>query len=300
MERRGLVSDLHEVFGDALFEEHDVTTTDLRETASNPQTVSRGDRQAVPRVPRRARVHAGLASRVSDGGDLLGIDPARLPSEEVSDVLAENQNYFPELEEAAETAGPGGGLERPDPYPGPRCDTSRNATESQSRSPRSRATSRRCGWYDPARKRLHVSEILPPHARNFQLAHQLGLLHFTEDFERVIAKSRLTTPDSVALCRVALANYFASALLMPYGPFLESARRLRYDIELLEHRFGASFEQVCHRLTTCAARARRACPSTSSASTSPGNISKRFSGVGHPLRAFLGPLPALERAQRRS
>ena len=31
-------------------------------------------------------------------------------------------------------------------------------------------------WYDPARKRLYVSEILPPRSRNFQLAHQIGLL----------------------------------------------------------------------------------------------------------------------------
>ena len=42
----------------------------------------------------------------------------------------------------------------------------------------------------------------------------------------------------MALCRVALANYFAGALLMPYEPFLEAARAVRYDIELLAHRFG--------------------------------------------------------------
>src|SRR5439155_4377216 len=60
----------------------------------------------------------GIASRVSDGGDLLGIDPARLPSEEVSDVLQENRNYFPELESAAERLSEEAGLERPDIYPG--------------------------------------------------------------------------------------------------------------------------------------------------------------------------------------
>src|SRR6187431_1240297 len=35
-----VISDLHEVFGDGLFETHDVTTADLRDMASN-ETVSR-------------------------------------------------------------------------------------------------------------------------------------------------------------------------------------------------------------------------------------------------------------------
>jgi transcriptional regulator with XRE-family HTH domain len=89
-----LVSDLHEVFGDALFEAHDVTTTDLRETAAN-ETVSRAIVKLYHAYRDALESMQGIASRVSEGGDLLGIDPARLPSEEVSDVLQQNQNYFP-------------------------------------------------------------------------------------------------------------------------------------------------------------------------------------------------------------
>ena len=37
---------------------------------------------------------------------------------------------------------------------------------------------------------------------------------------------------------------------MPYEPFLEAAQAVRYDIDLLGRRFGASFEQVCHRLVS--------------------------------------------------
>ena len=47
-----------------------------------------------------------------------------------------------------------------------------------------------------------------------------------------------------------LASYFAGAVAMPYDRMLEAARDERYDLELLGHRFGASFEQVCHRLTS--------------------------------------------------
>ena len=51
------------------------------------------------------------------------------------------------------------------------------------------------------------------------------------------------------IARIALAGYFAGAVLMPYERFLEAATQERHDIELLGHRFRVSFEQVCHRLT---------------------------------------------------
>jgi predicted transcriptional regulator/transcriptional regulator with XRE-family HTH domain len=283
-----LVSDLHEVFGDALFEAHDVTTTDLRETASN-ETVSRAIVKLYHAYRDSLESIQAVASQVSEGGDLLGIDPARLPSEEVSDVLQENQNYFPGLEEAAERLSAEAVLQRPDPYAGLVGYLERHGiTVAITPHPGDKSPMR---WYDPARRQLHVSEILPSHARNFQIAHQIGLLRFSEDLDRVIAKSRLTTPDSVALCRVAMANYFASAVLMPYGPFLESAKTLRYDIELLERRFGASFEQVCHRLTTMRRPGQEGVPFHFIRVDIAGNISKRYSASGIRFARFSGLCP---------
>ena len=46
------------------------------------------------------------------------------------------------------------------------------------------------------------------------------------------------------------ANYAAAALLMPYDRFLKACEDTRYDVDLLSHRFGTSFEQTAHRLTT--------------------------------------------------
>ena len=79
---------------------------------------------------------------------------------------------------------------------------------------------------------------------------------------------------------MALANYFAGALLMPYTPFLEAARAERYDIELLAHRFRASFEQVCHRLTALRRPGAEGVPLHFLRIDIAGNISKRFSGSG--------------------
>ena len=56
--------------------------------------------------------------------------------------------------------------------------------------------------------------------------------------------------EARALARVGLANYFAGALMLPYRRFLTEAQTLRYDVERLQSRFGVTFEQVCHRLST--------------------------------------------------
>lgn len=283
-----VISDLHEVFGDGLFEAHDVTTTDLRETASN-ETVSRAIVKLYHAYRDALESVQAVAAKVSEGGDLTGIDPARLPSEEVSDVLQENQNHFPTLEEAAERLSAEAGVERPDAYPGLLRLLAKEGIEVRIAPHAGVRSSMRS--YDPEHRRLNLSEILSPHARNFQIAHQIGLLRLKEEFDRIIARSRLTTPDSVVLCRVALANYFAAALLMPYGPFLESARGFRYDIELLERRFGVSFEQVCHRLTTLRRPGQEGVPFHFIRVDIAGNISKRYSASGIRFARFSGLCP---------
>ncbi len=283
-----LIADLHEVFGDTLFEAQDVTTTDLRETASN-EPVSRAIVKLYHAYRDALESIQAVASKVSDGGDLTGIDPARLPSEEVSDVLQEHQNHFPALEEVAERLAEQAELERPNAYPGLlRLLAEDGISVELAPHPAARSAMR---YYDPAGRRVHLSEMLTGYARNFQLAHQIGLLRLKREFDRIVEKSRLTTPDSLTLCRVALANYFAAALLMPYRAFLESARTFRYDIELLERRFGVSFEQVCHRLTTLRRPGEEGVPFHFIRVDIAGNISKRYSASGIRFARFSGLCP---------
>ncbi|MDQ6891686.1 MAG: short-chain fatty acyl-CoA regulator family protein [Acidobacteriota bacterium] len=285
-ERR--IADLHEVLGDALFAEHDVTTTDLRELAGNA-AVSR----AVVTLYRAYRDSLeslqALASTVTEGGEPLGIDPARLPSEEVSDLLQENQNHFPELEEAAERLTRDAALVRAQVFSGLLQHARAALGIEVLISPHGEKTAMR--RFDPASRRLSVSEVLPRHTRDFQIAHQIGLLTLGQEFDRILGRSRLTTPDSISLGRIALASYFAGAVLMPYAPFLESARSLRYDIELLSRRFGSSFEQVCHRLTTLRRLGAEGVPFHFVRVDIAGNISKRFSSSGIRFARFSGLCP---------
>jgi hypothetical protein len=283
-----IAADLQEVFGDPLFEEHDLTTADVRDLAVNPQ-VARAIVALYHAYRESVEARQALASLASDGGGLSGIDAARLPSEEVSDVIQKHLNYFPEIEQAAEkvardarlnAADAGAGLAR-------HLEKSFGVEIVITTGAEARAVRR----YDPDVRKLYLSEILPPRTRNFQLAHQIGLLSAAPVFSRIIAAARLTAPESATLCRIALANYFAGALLMPYMPFFESARALRYDIELLGHRFRTSFEQVCQRLTTLRRPGAKGIPFHFIRVDIAGNISKRFSASGIRFARFSGLCP---------
>ena len=103
--------------------------------------------------------------------------------------------------------------------------------------------------------------------------------------------SGLDSEEAQRLCRVALANYFAAALLMPYGAFHKTAEAARYDLRLLGRRFGTSFEQVCHRLTTLQRPGARGIPFFLIRVDNAGNVSKRFSAAGFHFARFGGTCP---------
>ncbi|HEV7766791.1 MAG TPA: helix-turn-helix transcriptional regulator, partial [Thermoanaerobaculia bacterium] len=96
-----IADSLQEVFADPLLEEHSVTTNDVRELAENP-AASRAIIALFHAYKSSVQSMRDLASQFYDGGVMHGIDPVHLPSEEASDVIQENLNYFPELEAAAE------------------------------------------------------------------------------------------------------------------------------------------------------------------------------------------------------
>jgi predicted transcriptional regulator len=146
--------------------------------------------------------------------------------------------------------------------------------------------------YDPAKKRITFSEVLPPRSRHFQLAHQIALIDHDELLSRLLAADPDLQGDSArTLARLALANYFAGAVLMPYEPFARAARAVRYDIEALGHRFRTSFEQICHRLTTLRRPGLEGIPFHFARVDLAGNLSKRFAGSGIRFARFSGACP---------
>ena len=286
-----IADSLQEVFADPLLEEHSVTTNDVRELAESP-AAARAVIALFHAYRSTVQSMRDLASQLYDGGVLQGIDPVHLPSEEASDVIQENLNYFPELEAAAEEIARQAQLDRSDMY---RSIVTRLRDRHRVEvvlTPVSgdRGFIRR---YDTDSRTLYLSQVLSPWSRQFQAAHQLGLIEGSGAIDAIVERSQknLNTPESVKLCRVALANYFAGALLMPYDAFYRMAEDVRYDIELLQHHYTASWEQVCHRLTTLRKQGATGVSFHFVRVDIAGNISKRFSGTGIRFARFSGSCP---------
>ena len=145
--------------------------------------------------------------------------------------------------------------------------------------------------FDPAARRLYVDGAQPTSTRTFQLAHQLALLEFRELIEQELERARFRSPAARDVCRIGLGNYAAGALMLPYRAFLEAAGALRHDVEQLQTRFGASFEQVCHRLSTLQRPGLKGVPFYFVRIDMAGNITKRHSATRLQFARFGGGCP---------
>jgi len=287
-----LVADLLEVFADPLFEGSGLTSTEVREVATASPNAGRAVLSLYRAYQSMRESADSLSTRLNEGEQDLtaGVERSNIPSEEVSDLLQFHMNHFPDLETGAEELWVKGKWVLDDLYGGlvRYLEKQLGVQVRIARGEAERGTLRR---YDSARKVLTLSELLPTRSRQFQLAHQIGLLTQKNRLDTIAADPRLTTDESRALARVALANYFAGAVLMPYAPFLQAAREERYDIDVMGRRFRVGFEQVSHRLTTLRRPGAEGVPFHMIRIDVAGNISKRFSASGIRFARFSGVCP---------
>jgi len=285
-----LTADLMEAFADSLFEAQPVSERDVRDFVGSTPEVAR----AVLRLHHAYSAARGsaemLAEEVVDRQDLAGIDRSGPPSELVSDLIQRHQNHFPELEAEAERLWKDAKLDSEDLF-GALADYLGKRLQVKVRVVTVNEMPSAVRRYDPERRELLISEVLRRGSRNFQLAHQVGLLTCSDTLDLMSREPALTSEESRSLCRVALANYFAAAVLAPYEEFRRAADKLRHDLDLLGHRFRISYEQVCHRLTTLNRKGAKGVPFDMVRIDLAGNISKKFIGTGIRLPRFGGLCP---------
>ena len=126
-------------------------------------------------------------------------------------------------------------------------------------------------------RQIQLSEMLDASARSFALAERLA----EEARPEIDALVKGAALDRVAerLYRRHLTSYFAAAVMMPYARFLRACEASGYDLELLQRRFGASFSQVAHRLTTLQRVGARGLPFFLLRVDRAGQVSKRYGGA---------------------
>jgi predicted transcriptional regulator/transcriptional regulator with XRE-family HTH domain len=278
--------ELMEAFSDPIFENAEMKASDVQELVATLPAVGR----AVLDVYEAYRRHLPADEQTSAGDDAADGGQVTIPSEEVTEFIQRRLNHFPEVETAAERLWSDNGLAVHSLQQGlTTLLRERHAVDVEIRhADQMKGRSRR---YDQHSRRLEISEMLAPSSRVFQIAHQIAYLGFHGVLDETLATGTFSGDEAKALARTALANYFAGAVLMPYQLFRDAARGTRYDVEVLKSRFGVSFEQVCHRLTTLRRPGAEGVPFHFIRVDIAGNISKRFSASGIHIARFGAACP---------
>jgi predicted transcriptional regulator/transcriptional regulator with XRE-family HTH domain len=272
-----LVHDLREALSDPALPAPP-PLADLRLAASNAPALAR----AVIDLHRAYRqTHERLASL----DEALGREDATLqpsPWEEVRDFFHYCDNYLDAVDRAAERfACPEGTRADPVPLAVAALERAGLAVDLADTPDLRRVEG----------GRVVLSSRAAPPTRVFQLLHQVALVAQDDLLEATLDLARFQTDTARGIAKTGLANYFAGAALLPYRAFLEAARAERHDLERLADLFGASIEQVAHRLSTLQRPGAKGVPFFFVRVDQAGTITKRHSATRLQFARFGGACP---------
>lgn len=280
-----LVVDLREALADPVFGEAVPNLQELKSVAAN--------------APDMARAVLALYEAYRKSNErLAGMDAAltRNPQssvqtayEEVRDFFHYADNYIDPLDRAAEALAGELGEFGPDrlrrliDY----CAETHNIRVVLSPP----ASGDRLLQFDRANRDLWINSHLDPSSQFFQIATVLCGLEQATLLDLLLDGASFKAGEARAIARMGLANYYAGALHMPYGAFLKAADGYRFDIEELARVFGASLEQVAHRLSTMQRPRERGVPFFFARVDAAGTITKRHSATALQFARFGGACP---------
>jgi len=274
-----MVSDMREALADPLFGDDLPPLADLRLTASNAPALARAFLELHSAY---RQTHERLASL----DEALGREDARSqssPWDEVRDFFHYCDNYIDAVDRAAERFAESDGQSGAQAHAIERL-SAMGLSVIEEDTPKLRHYDRKTGV-------LTLSSRAAPETRRFQLLLQLALLTQDKLLEATLDFARFQTETARAIAKIGLANYFAGAALMPYGRFLAAAQEVRHDLEVLANRFGASIEQVCHRLSTLQRPGAKGIPFFFVRVDQAGTITKRHSATRLQFARFGGACP---------
>lgn len=283
-----LRADLEAALKDPLFAET-IPRSEVEEVVNASPGLARGLLRLHDKYRAVAMTAASDNNPYSDREKVELLEQNARPVDEVRAHFHENSNHFDRLDRAAELLADDIAIWRNEPQI-VLSDRLRDQHGYRVRILPQKIMPGQLRLIDPHRRHLNLSERLDQSGRRFQIAVQLARLEYEDLIQSETDEAGLSG-EATPLARASFANYFAAALLMPYSRFLKAAQTERYDIELLCQRFGTSFEQVAHRLTTLQRRDERGVPFFFVRMDRAGNVSKRFSAGRFHFSKFGGSCP---------
>lgn len=275
-------AELAEVFADPLFQDLAAPRHEIVQLAEDQPAVADAF----------LRLYRAFAEQRARAQAEAGQAPDDSPADWVREYVQTRRNHFPELDLLGEALAAALEAETP----GETFEI-RARARLQSRhglAVRTLPAEVMVEWtrrYDPHRRRLLLSETLGPSSRAFAVAFQLAQAEHGTELNAMADAASPSDETARRLLKVSLTNTLAAAILMPYAPFQAAAEETGYDLARLQARFGVSFEQVAHRLTTLSRPTARGAPFFLMRVDQAGNVSKRFASAGFPFSRFGGACP---------
>ena len=275
-----IVSDMREALADPVFQNASAPMADLRLAASNAPALARAFLDL-------HRAYRQTHERLASLDEALGREDAALrpsPWEEVRDFFHYCDNYLDAIDRAAEHYAMPAGF-RKDPL------FIASETLAKAGIDLQFSDMAQLRHYDAGARQLAISGRASGPTQRFQLLYQVALTTQNELLEATLDLARFATPEARDIAKIGLANYFAGAALLPYRAFQQAAMEERHDLERLADLFGASIEQVAHRLSTLQRPGAKGIPFFFVRVDQAGTITKRHSATRLQFARFGGACP---------
>ncbi len=283
-----LENDISELLDDQLFEDLDILGPEVKDLVNTNPKIAKALIKLGDNFKQKDHEIVNKLENIS--GKIIDSRKASFPGEVISDFLQENKNYFPKLEDFANSI-----FEKVQKNNRTRyvalCDFLKKEYSiivkdiiPEDQKPFSKV-------FDKKKKELLLSDYNSLETKKLHAAAQIAQEGAIDIINNYLSEFKFPSEESKKLTQVALLNYCGAAILMPYKLFHTECKKLKYDLQLLQNTFATSFEQVAHRVTCLQDEKLPGIPFHFLRVDMAGNISKRFSLSGIEIPRYGGACP---------
>jgi len=283
-----LVNDISELLDDQLFEDLDILGPEVKDLVNTNPKIARALIKLGDNYKQKDNEIINKVETLS--GKIIDSRKTSFPGEVISDFLQEKKNYFPKLEEFANKIFDKVQLNNRTRYVA-LCDFLRTEYSINVKDVIPEEGKPFSKIFNKNNKELLLSEYNSLETKKLHAAAQIAQEGAINEINEYLSEFKFPSDEAKRLTKIALLNYCAAAILMPYKLFHSECKKLKYDLELLQNTFATSFEQVAHRVTCLQDPKLPGIPFHMLRVDIAGNISKRFSLSGIEIPRYGGACP---------
>ena len=283
-----LVNDISELLDDQLFEDLDILGPEVKDLVNTNPKIARALIKLGDNYKQKDNEIINKVETLS--GKIIDSRKTSFPGEVISDFLQEKKNYFPKLEEFANKIFDKVQLNNRTRYVA-LCDFLKTEYSINVKDIIPEEGKPFSKIFNKNNKELLLSEYNSLETKKLHAAAQIAQEGAINEINEYLSEFKFPSDEAKRLTKIALLNYCAAAILMPYKLFHSECKKLKYDLELLQNTFATSFEQVAHRVTCLQDPKLPGIPFHMLRVDIAGNISKRFSLSGIEIPRYGGACP---------